>query len=86
MAEPKDLLDKDSNPYELNGANVKPFVEVLTDDDLISPDPVQWSGMGFRCKKCGNFAILDFMKRCGECGFPVPPIESEAVKKYRNGQ
>jgi len=71
---------KEPSPYDMNGPNVKNVI-ILTDEDLISPKPVQWVGMGFRCKDCGSFAVLHYMKHCGECG-AVVSVQSRAATEY----
>ena len=91
MGDPKDLLENEvenkDNPYEIGGKNVRE-VMVLTDDDLVSDRPVQWSDFPFKCRKCGYPSILHFMKHCGNCGAPAiikSRTATEFLKKMQGG-
>jgi len=80
MTEPKDLLEKESTPYDIGGPNAKKGM-VLTDADLATKEAVQWNGFGFVCKLCGIPAVLHFMKYCGNCGAAVN-VQSNKVNRY----
>jgi ribosomal protein L37E len=47
--------------------------EVVTvSDSVMVPEEVrQWAGFAFICPRCGEAAILDIMKYCGNCGVGV---------------
>lgn len=78
MTEPKDLLEKEPTPYDVDGPNVRQGM-ILTDQDLITENTVQWNGFGFKCKLCGVPAVLHFMKYCGNCGAAVN-VQADKVK------
>jgi hypothetical protein len=47
------------------------YNNIITDEDLVEGEIRKWTGMCFKCKKCGQESVMDFSKFCGNCGAEV---------------
>ena len=69
-----------------SGIEKQPYVQkgvVVTDNDLVPNEIVQWVGYTFICPSCGKPSILDMMNYCPNCGIRAL-IRSHKVTDFIN--